>query len=287
MASKIYDILVYSNGPKAYAPRRILEEAQKLKLKADVIQFRNITLNFNSKDRLPETKALFIRGMGEDVNHLPLKYLLMDYYSDKAKIINGKSFNKWMSLDKVTQHIEYQKNGIPFAKSYYFGSKDLALEAVKKFEFPKIVKFNAGSKGMSVFKLKKASDLKKILDDGYDIRTLLFQDFMPNAVDLRVIVLDGKVLGAMKRIAKKGQYLTNFSQGGSVEVYDIEKDKQASDIALKVAKVFKLDYCGVDLMKNNEGNWIVLEVNRACQFQGFELSTGINVARKIIDYVNK
>ena len=49
------------------------------------------------------------------------------------------------------------------------------------------------------------------------------------------------------------------------------------------AKIFKLDYCGIDLMKNEDGDWIVLEVNRACQFEGFEKSTGINVASKVVD----
>jgi glutathione synthase/RimK-type ligase-like ATP-grasp enzyme len=55
------------------------------------------------------------------------------------------------------------------------------------------------------------------------------------------------------------------------------------EIAEKVAKVCELDYCGVDIMKDNEGRSYVLEVNRQCQFQGFEKSTGINVARLVVE----
>jgi glutathione synthase/RimK-type ligase-like ATP-grasp enzyme len=46
-----------------------------------------------------------------------------------------------------------------------------------------------------------------------------------------------------------------------------------------------LDYGGIDLMKNNKNEWVVLEVNRACQFEGFESATGINVASRIVDYL--
>ena len=86
----------------------------------------------------------------------------------------------------------------------------------------------------------------------------------------------------MKRIASSGSHLTNFSQGGKVEKYDIENDKKACEIALKCAKHFKLDYVGVDLIRGNDGNWKVLEVNRGAQFKGFELSTKFNVPAEII-----
>jgi glutathione synthase/RimK-type ligase-like ATP-grasp enzyme len=66
-----------------------------------------------------------------------------------------------------------------------------------------------------------------------------------------------------------------------VEVWNLsDKDRE---IAEKVAKVCGLDYCGVDIMKDNDGNSFVLEVNRQCQFQGFEKSTGINVAKSVVE----
>lgn len=280
----MYDLLVFSNGPGAYAPKRIMEECVKSGLKCAVIGYRSIRLNF-SEDSLPETRGLFIRGMGEDVNHLPLKYFILNYYLGKAKIVNSNSFSKWLSLDKITQHVEFEKNQIPFVKSYYFGSRDLALSSLESFKFPMIAKYNAGSKGMSVYKINSTQELERILDEKHDIRTMLFQDFVEGGEDLRVIVLNGKILGAMKRVAKDGEYLTNYSQGGNVFTYDIEKDEEAKSIALKVANTFGLDYCGVDLMKSSTGEWLVLEVNRACQFQGFEKSTGVNVAREIVKYV--
>ena len=54
-----------------------------------------------------------------------------------------------------------------------------------------------------------------------------------------------------------------------------------------MAKVCKLDYCGVDIMKDREGNNYILEVNRQCQFQGFEKATGINVAKAVVEMMIK
>ena len=64
----------------------------------------------------------------------------------------------------------------------------------------------------------------------------------------------------MKRIATPGNFLSNLSQGGSGRKYDIDKDKIAKRLLLSVAKLFRLDYCGVDLMKNEKGNRWFFEI---------------------------
>jgi RimK family alpha-L-glutamate ligase len=174
-------------------------------------------------------------------------------------------------------------------ESFFFGSKLAMIEWAKREKKPLIVKEGVGSLGTAVFKINTDEELENLLAN-YSIKTvktLLVQRFLEGGEDLRVIVLGDKVLGAMKRIAKVGTHLTNYSQGGLVESYDISKDESASKIALDVAKTFELDYCGVDLMKSMDGTWKVLEVNRACQFQGFEKSTGINVAKQVVDYLTK
>jgi glutathione synthase/RimK-type ligase-like ATP-grasp enzyme len=127
--------------------------------------------------------------------------------------------------------------------------------------------------------------------------------------DLRIFVLGGKAIGAMKRTAVGDEFRSNFSLGGKVEKWDLSKSDKI--IAENVAKACGLDYCGVDIMKGpksylnlplrhdvggpsltkegrdqeNEYVSYVLEVNRQCQFQGFEKATNINVARKLIEFI--
>jgi ribosomal protein S6--L-glutamate ligase len=114
-----------------------------------------------------------------------------------------------------------------------------------------------------------------------NVGMFLWQKCLPTRWDLRIIVLDGKAIGAMKRSAVGDEFRSNFSLGGNVEYWDLSKIDR--EIAEKVARVCGLDYCGVDIMKNEEGDSFVLEVNRQCQFQGFEKSTGINVAKLVVE----
>jgi len=292
-----FDLIVFTSGPLAYAPRRVAEEALKLGLSATTIKYREISFQAKNNQLLvlyngapmPKARGIFVRGLGEDTAYNPTKHLLVSWFeSYGAKVLNARSFNEWSSLDKISQHIEFLEAGIPVCDSWVFGSLVEADNWVRSAKIPFIVKASVGSCGEEVYKINDVTDWIKLIAKGYSTRTiksLLFQTLLPEASDLRVIVIGGKVIGAMKRVAQKDQFLTNFSQGGSVETYNVTQDASASAIALKVADHFHLDYCGVDLMKNALGEWIVLEVNRACQFKGFEKATGINVAKEVVDFL--
>lgn len=294
-----FDIIIFTSGPKAYAPKRLQEEGKILGLKLKVIKYKEINLefetsgfklNFNGK-KMPSSRAVFLRGLGEDPIYNSFKTAIISWYKkNKSKVLNLQSFTTWPSLDKTTQYINLTENKLPVVKSYAFGSSE-SLTVWAKDNYPFVAKDIIGSCGVDVFKIKNNKDLRQFFDKGYNkntkIKTLMFQHFLISGEDLRVIILEGKVLGAMKRIAKKGEFLTNYSQGGIVEKYDISKDLKVKKLALSVSKLFKLDYCGVDLMKDNVGNWVVLEVNRACQFEGFEKSTRINVAGNIVEFLTK
>ena len=292
-----FDLIVFTSGPLAYAPRRVAEEAQKLGLSFTTVKYKDIS--FQARDNqlhifyqgapMPKARGIFVRGLGEDTAYNPTKHLLVSWFeSYGAKVLNARSFNEWSSLDKISQHIEFLEAGIPVCDSWVFGSLVEADNWVRTAKIPFIVKASVGSCGEEVYKINDVTDWIKLIAKGYSTRTiksLLFQTLLPGACDLRVIVIGGKVIGAMKRVAQKDQFLTNFSQGGLVETYDITQDPETTEIALKVANHFHLDYCGVDLMKDEKEEWIVLEVNRACQFKGFEKATGINVAKEVVDFL--
>lgn len=294
----IYDLILFVGGAYAYAPKRIAQEADKKGLKYLVVPYKDLTFAILEgkfevglgDESLPQAKGVFLRALGEATVYNALKNGIIEWYKkDRTKLLNLASFDKWVSLDKTTQYLEFKAAGIPIVESFFFGSKNQMLEWGKNQEYPIIVKQNVGSLGTGVYKINSFEELEGLLEKYtiFTVKTLLVQRFLAGGEDLRVIVLGGKCLGAMKRIAQEGQYLTNYSQGGMVEKYDLENDAEAQRIALEVAKHFKLDYCGVDLMKAKDGGWKVLEVNRACQFKGFESSTGYNVASQIVDYLTK
>ena len=86
----------------------------------------------------------------------------------------------------------------------------------------------------------------------------------------------------MKRKAKPGEFRSNVHLGGSVEKYDLTEQEEES--AIKAAKVLGLSVAGVDLIQSNRGP-LVLEVNSSPGLEGIEKASGIDVAGKIIEYL--
>lgn len=109
---------------------------------------------------------------------------------------------------------------------------------------------------------------------------LLFQEFIKgtNGKDIRVIVCQGRVIGSMMRIAKDG-YKSNFHKGGTVKLVEINKELE--NLAILTAKVVKLDIAGIDFLLDENG-YYVCEVNASPGFEGFELATGLNVAKELL-----
>ena len=287
-----YDVLVFTEIPPAYAPKRLLEEGEKLGLETAVISYKEIDFKiagggvniFWNGIPLPEAKLIIFRELNPQVFAYGHRNFLIKWFlAEGSRVVNADSYLKWPCLDKLTQHFEFQKAGLPFIDTFNFGHRERLVRWAEG-KYPLIEKCHISSRGREVFKVEKEGDIEDINKKGYKTRTLLIQPFQPVGEDLRIIVIGGKAVGAMKRIARKGSYLTNYSRGGRVEKYDLEKDPKAKEIAERVSTHFCLDYCGVDLMRGNDGYWKVLEVNRGAQFQGFEKATGINVAKKLIIY---
>jgi len=209
-------------------------------------------------------------------------------------VTNGQSYLDWSRMGKISQYGVFAENEIPVVPTRIFYTKEQILnsEMMREAElgWPVIAKFERGYQGKSVRKFKSEEEVREWLKDKDEkwLGTYLWQRYLPSRWDLRVIVLGGKVIGAMKRSALGSEFRSNFSLGGKVEKWDLSEDD--ARLAEKVARVCKLDYCGVDIMKDSaekSAKSYVLEVNRQCQFKGFEESTGINVAGLVVDILKE
>jgi len=154
---------------------------------------------------------------------------------------------------------------------------------LNKVTFPSVIKSYFGSVGEEVFKVEDRKQLEEILKE-YSPSGLLTQELLAGSEDIRVIVLGGRAVGAMKRIAPEGKFLTSYSAGGKVEVFSLTKEVRK---LAEATAAFNLEYAGVDLMMGNDGKWRILEVNRSCHFRGFELVIGMNFAGRVIDYLRE
>ncbi len=213
--------------------------------------------------------------------------LLLRIVGDKVVAVNKEGYLSWNRMGKIAQHGVFLENDIPVVPTRIFYTKDQVMESKfwREFDWPIIAKHEKGYQGKSVKKFDNFKELRKFVKkiNEKNLGMFLWQKCLPTKWDIRVIVLGGKSIGAMKRSATGDEFRSNFSLGGSVETWNLSDDDR--NLAEKVAKVCGLDYCGVDIMKNNEGDSFILEVNRQCQFKGFEQSTGINVAKKVVEFI--
>lgn len=102
--------------------------------------------------------------------------------------------------------------------------------------------------------------------------------------DIRVIVVGGKAVAAMERVAQTGEFRSNVELGGKGRLIDTALFENYAPTAELAAKWLGLDYCGVDLLETDEGA-IVCEVNSNAFFEGIEGVTGINVAREYAKHI--
>lgn len=289
------DLLIFAKEMESHAVKRFWQEARHLKLKARVIRYENLYIRleedkvdiFSKKRRIKRPKMVILRVAGQGgkgMLFVPHREVLINQWEETGTVIlNSRTYLQFPRINKLLQNYMFLKAGIPFVKSQSFCS----LERInfRSFKFPVIVKNKFGSGGQKVFKADSPQELKNLLELEEPFNVLI-QPFLPTGHDYRVIVLGGKALQvAMKKTAQEGEFLTNFARGGKME--GVPLTKELKSLAEKAARLFRCDYCGIDIMYDKKSRPHVLEVNRGAQFEGFEASTGINVAQETILYLQR
>jgi ribosomal protein S6--L-glutamate ligase len=112
----------------------------------------------------------------------------------------------------------------------------------------------------------------------------LVQEYIREAKgsDIRCFVVGGRVVAAMRRQAREGEFRSNLHRGGSATPTQLSTAE--TDTALRAARTMGLNIAGVDLLRSRRGP-LVLEVNSSPGLEGIEATTGVDVAGEIIDYL--
>lgn len=292
-------VLTMSQQQSNYEVTRLVEEAKKMGVEVNRTLYRELEFKMENGQAMAlakgkeitseNTLGLWFRVAGTvSGKYIEGRNLAIRLLQDEIFCTNATSYLNWPRMGKISQHGVFVKNEIPVVPTKIFYTKEQVKNAIEgeKFggwNFPVICKHERGYQGKSVRKFETKKRLLKWLDkmDEINLGMYLWQQCLPTRWDLRIIVLNGKAIGAMKRSAVGEEFRSNFSLGGKVEGWNLsDKDRE---IAERVAKVCGLDYCGVDIMKDEKDSSYVLEVNRQCQFQGFEKATEINVAKKVVE----
>lgn len=176
--------------------------------------------------------------------------------------------------------------GLPVPKTHVVWSAELLPTVAQEFAFPVIIKTIFGTHGTGVFIAESMRSLQPIVDylTKREHGPVKIQEYIEEAKgkDLRIFVAGGKILAAMERSAKEGEFRANFHKGGSVSQAKLSKEERI--LARKAAKVLDLDIAGVDILRTAKGPKII-EVNSNPGIEGISKATGLPVARLVVEYL--
>jgi len=179
------------------------------------------------------------------------------------------------------------KNSIPVPVTIVVKRFEFLDVAIRKVGgFPIIIKTPFGSlgKGVAIVESRRAMHSAfDLLLTSPDFSSLLIQEYVEEAAgkDLRVFVIGGKVVASMQRNAQGDEFRSNIALGGIGNIAKLTKEEE--EISLAAAKALKLDFAGVDLLRSNRGP-VVMEVNCNPGLEGITEVTGINIAKKLVEY---
>ena len=292
----LFDEEIEAPTAEAYEVRRFLSEGKNMGI--DVKVYRPDQFDLLVTDEVRD--MILIDGHPVDLPDflLPRTYVIETGYFPLAvirqlermgvKVFNGSSCIETVA-DKLHSHQILSETGLP-TPATMLAKFPVNIDLVEReLNFPVVAKTLLGVNGTGVFLMKDKDALKDLMDliqeTNPDIQ-LIFQQFIANSMgrDLRVFVVDGRVVASMERKAQDGGFKANFSQGGAVEEYNLSPE--AAELSIKVAEVLNIQVAGIDLLFTEDG-FTVCEANTFPGFKGLESACDVNVPQEIYKAMQK
>ena len=246
--------------------------------------------------RLYSTKRLFetAKKRGHDAQVVSYLRCYMSIAKGKPRIYQA---GNELSFDSVIPRIAASwtfygaaigNTGVDMpVTGYVHFSRDVEAVLRTVGEPPFVIKLLEGTQGRGVVLTETMDAAISVIETMKKIdANILVQEFISEASgqDIRAIVVGDKVVASMKRTAKPGEFRSNVHLGGKAENY--ETTPQEEESAVRAAKVLGLHVAGVDLIQSERGP-LVLEVNSSPGLEGIETASQIDVAGKIIEYLEE
>jgi ribosomal protein S6--L-glutamate ligase len=187
----------------------------------------------------------------------------------------------------------HQVPGVQLPKTVLISNSYMFDKLMESFKFPVVIKIPNATQGLGTIlapSRRVALEIIEALFLRYSTPIMVqeyLQGVSPDAKDLiediRVLVVGDTILGAMRRIAPKGEWRTNYAQGATCVAHELNKEDQ--ELVLRIVERIGIEVAGIDLFPTKEGLF-VLEVNACPGWKAFEQAQSkINVAKNIIDYI--
>ena len=286
-------LVILSANPNLYSTKRLVEAGEKKGHEMLVIDHTKCDLVIEKKKPGIIYRGTEITGIdgvipriGASVTFFGTavvrQFEMMKVFSATESQALVRSRDKLRSLQILS------RAGLDLPKTVFSNySKDVGSVVAKVGGAPLVIKLLDGTQGIGVVLADNQNSAESMLEafNGLQARVIV-QEFIKEAkgADLRVFVVDGVVVGAMKRQGKEGEFRSNLHRGGSADIITLTDEEE--NAALKAAKVLGLGIAGVDMLQSERGP-LILEVNSSPGLEGIEAATGKDIAGQIIKYVER
>ena len=286
-------IALLTRNPKLYSHQRIIQTAQQRGHEIVPVDYLRCYMNITS--RKPEIRYMGERLAGFDAvipriaaSHtfyglaVLRQFEMMGVYPLNESVAIGRSRDKLRSL----QILSREGVGLPVtAFANNTGSTEDILEMVGGA--PVVIKLLEGTQGIGVVLGETHKSAKSVIEafHGVDIN-ILVQEFIAEADgrDIRAFIVGRRIVATMERVGPDGDFRSNLHRGGTASMAELTPAEKTT--ALKAAKAMGLNVAGVDLLRSKRGP-VVMEVNSSPGLEGIEQATGKDVAKAIIDFLEK
>lgn len=288
------DIGLLSQSENVYSTKRIAEEAEQLGHYIEVIDHTKCSVKLGKgkpqiyvgdENITDEFHAIIPRIGAKVTRHgaaIVKQFELNGIFSTARALGIIRARNKVRTLQIMA------RKQIPIPETLFSINPDNIEDQIKILGgTPVVIKLQEGTHGLGVILAESRKSAKSIIDTFYKMDTsILIQKYIAeaNGEDIRIFVVGGQVVASMKRMSPVEDFRSNVHRGAETETVNITPKEK--EIALDAAKNLGLGVAGIDLIRSRKGP-LLLEVNASPGLQGIETTTGVNVAREIIRFVEK
>lgn len=287
------NIKILSTNPLLYSTKRLVEAAKKRghdaeiidHSKCDIIMEKKKPCIFYKGSMIENTDAIIPR-IGASVTFFGTAVVRQFEMMKVFTTVDSQALVR--SRDKLRSLQILSRAGLGLPKTVFTNYSRNTTDVIKHVGgAPLIIKLLEGTQGLGVVLAETNKAAESVLEafNGLQARVIV-QEFIKEAggADIRAFIVDGQVVGAMKRQGKEGEFRSNLHRGGTATVIELTDEEEIA--AIKAAKALGLAVAGVDMLQSARGP-LILEVNSSPGLEGIEAATGKDIAKSIIKYIER
>lgn len=287
------NIKILSANPNLYSTKRLVEAGRLRKHEIEVINHAKCDIVIEKKNpvifyrgkKLDHTDAVIPR-IGASVTFygtaVVRQFEMMHVFTTTESQALVRSRDKLRSLQVLS------RAGLGLPKTIFTNYSKNVKEIVEQAGgAPVIIKLLEGTQGIGVILAETKKAAESVIEAFNNLQArVIVQEFIKEAggADIRAFIVDGHVVGAMKRQGREGEFRSNLHRGGSATVIKLSDEEEIA--ALKAARAMGLGIAGVDMLQSSRGP-LILEVNSSPGLEGIEMATGKDIASIIIKYIER